>query len=452
MPLLDDLFYSRSVEPFFTDAAYVQSMLDFEAALARAEAKSGLIPATAASVISANCRAEHFDLDALAVAVPASANMAIPLIKQLTQLVAKHNTEAARFIHWGATSQDVIDTGLILQLRSASNVVLSELDALCDTLSTLADKHRNTPVVARTLLQQALPTSFGLVLAGWLDALLRHRDRLLSLNERAFVLQFGGAVGTLAALGTDGPSISKHLAEELSLPLPAASWHSHRDRIGEIASTFALCAGTLNKIAHDLALHMQTEIGELAEPHSPGRGGSSSMPHKQNPVACAAILASTNRVPGLVNTILAAQTQDHQRGLGTWHAEWTTLPEIVRLTAGALHHLVTLAPNLQINAARMRENLELTRGLIYAEAVSLTLAKKIGRAAAHDNIEAACRTALSSNRHLRDVLASQAEISPADLDRLFEPLNYLGSSSTIIDSVLLAAHSRRRAQQRSAKG
>ena len=452
MPLLDDLFYSPSVEPFFTDAACVQAMLDFEAALARAEAKSGLIPATVATVISANCRAELFDLIALAAAVPASANLAIPLVKQLTELVAKQNPEAARFIHWGATSQDVIDTGLALQLRSASNAVLSELDALCDALSTLADKHRNTPVAARTLLQQALPTSFGFIVAGWLDALLRHRDRLLSLNERAFVLQFGGAVGTLAALGSNGLSVSKHLAEELSLPLPAASWHSHRDRIGEIASAFALCAGTFSKIAHDLALHMQTEIGELAEPHAPGRGGSSTMPHKQNPVACAAILASTHRIPGFVSTIFATQPQDHQRGLGTWHAEWATLPEIVRLTAGALHHLAALAPNLQINAARMRENLELTRGLIYAEAISLTLAEKIGRAAAHDKIEAACRTALSSNLHLRDVLASQAEIFTADLDRLFEPLNYLGSSSAIIDSVLLAAHSRRRPQQRSAKG
>jgi 3-carboxy-cis,cis-muconate cycloisomerase len=452
MPLLDALFYSPSVEPFFTDAACVQSMLEFEAALARAEAKAGLIPATAATVICANCRAELFDLPALASAVPASANLAIPLVKQLTQLVAKHDRDAARFVHWGATSQDVTDTGLILQLRSASNAMLSELDSLCDALAALADKHRNTPVVARTLLQQALPTSFGFIVAGWLDALLRHRDRLLSLNERAFVLQFGGAVGTLAALGTHGIAISKHLAEELSLPLPAASWHSHRDRVAEIASTFALCAGTLNKIAHDLALHMQTEIAEIAEPHAPGRGGSSTMPHKQNPVACAAILASTNRVPGLVSTLLATQPQDHQRGLGTWHAEWTTLPEIVRLTAGALHHLATLAPNLQINTARMRENLELTRGLIYAEAISMTLAEKIGRTAAHERIEAACRTAISSNRHLRDVLASQAEISPSDLNRLFEPLNYLGSSSAIIDSVLLAARSRRRAQHRSAKG
>jgi 3-carboxy-cis,cis-muconate cycloisomerase len=452
MPLLDGLFYSPSVETFFSDSSCVQSLLDFEAALARAEAKADLIPAAAACAISTICRAELFDLHALAASVPASANLAIPLVKQLAQLVAKQNPEAARFVHWGATSQDAIDTGLILQLRSASTVILCDLDTLCDSFATLADKHRATPIVARTLLQQALPTSFGFIVAGWLDVLLRHRERLLSLDERAFVLQFGGAVGTLAALGTHGTSVAKHLAEELSLPLPAASWHSHRDRIAEIASTFALLAATLNKIAHDLTLHMQTEVGELGEPYAPGRGGSSTMPHKQNPVVCAAILATTNRVPGLVSTILATQSQDHQRGLGSWHSEWTTLPEIVRLTAGALHHLASLAPNLQINATRMRENLDLTHGLIYAEAVSMTLAEKIGRAAAHENIEEACQSAISSNRSLRDVLASQSELSPADLDRLFDPLNYLGSSSAIIDSVVLAARSRKKSQQRSAKG
>ena len=456
MPLLDGLFYSPSVEPFFSDAACIQAMLDFEAGLARAEAKAGLIPSAAASLISATCRAEKFDLASLAAAVPLSGNLAIPLVKQLTTLVAKQDPAAARFVHWGATSQDVIDTSLILQIRSALSPTLSELDSLCDLLAKLADAHRRTPIVARTLLQQALPTSFGFVVAGWLDALLRHRARLISLSDRALVLQFGGAVGTLAALGSHGSAVAKHLAEELPLPLPPASWHSHRDRIGEIATTFGLLAATLNKITHDLSLHMQTEIQELAEPHAPGRGGSSTMPHKQNPVACAAILAATNRVPGLVSTILATQPQDHQRGLGSWHSEWTTLPEIIRLTAGGLHHLAFLAPNLQVNTARMRENLESTRGLIYAEAVSMALAEKLGRVAAHEKVEAACRLAHSAQRHLRDVLASQNEISSIlsspELDRLFDPLNYLGSSSAMIDSILQTAKSRQNLQQRSAKG
>lgn len=454
MPLLDGLFYSPSVEPFFSDLARVQAMLDFEAALARAEAKAGIVPSTAAAVISSNCRARDFDLNALSAAVPLSGNVAISLVKQLTALVARQDPDAARYVHWGATSQDAIDTGLIIQIRSATMAILSELDALCDVLAKLADTHRLTPVAARTLLQQALPTSFGFIVAGWLDALVRHRDRLQTLHNGVLVLQFGGAVGTLAALGAHGPSVSKHVAEELSLPLPTASWHSHRDRMAEIAATFGLLAGTLNKIAHDLSLHMQTEIGELAEPHATGRGGSSTMPHKQNPVACAAILAATIPVPGLVSTILAVQSQDHQRGLGSWHAEWTTLPEIVRLTAGALHHLAALAPKLQINTNRMRENLDSTRGLIYAEAVSMTLAEKLGRAAAHDKIEAACALASSSHQQLREVLASQKDIasllSSEELDRLFDPLNYLGSSCAMIDSVLQTARVRHHSQQRSA--
>jgi 3-carboxy-cis,cis-muconate cycloisomerase len=456
MPLLDGLFYSPSAEPFFSDAAHVQTMLDFEAALARAEAKAGLIPSGAAQIISSNCRVEKIDFNSLASAAQIAGNLAIPLVKQLTALVAKQDSTAARFVHWGATSQDAIDTGLVLQIRAALDPILAGLDSLCDTMAALAEAHRLTPIVARTLLQQALPTSFGFIVAGWLDALLRHRNRLLALKENSLVLQFGGAVGTLAALGTHAPAVSRNLAEELSLPLPALPWHSHRDRVGEIAATFGLLSGSLNKIAQDLSLHMQTEVKELSEPSAPGRGGSSTMPNKQNPIACATILAATNRIPGLVCTVLSVMPQDHQRGLGSWHAEWETLPEIIRLSAGALHHLAALAPDLQVNSARMRENLELTRGLIYAEAVSMTLAEKLGRAAAHEKVEASCRTASSSQRHLREVLASQADISfllsSAELDRLFDPLNYLGSSSTMIDSVLSAARSRHPQHQRSAKG
>lgn len=456
MPLLDGLFYSASADKFFSDAACVQAMLDFEAALARAEGKAGLIPASAASAIAANCRAELFDLNALAAAAPQSANLAIPLVKQLTALVAKQNSEAARFVHWGATSQDVIDTGLILQIRGALDPAVSELDVLCDALAQLADAHRSTPIAARTLLQQALPSSFGFIVAGWLDAMLRHRSRLLALKTHALVLQFGGAVGTLAALGANGPVVAKYLAEELSLPLPAAPWHSHRDRIAEIASVHALLSGSLNKIAHDLSLHMQTEVAELSEPHSPGRGGSSTMPHKQNPVACSAILAATARIPGLISTIFSIQSQDHQRGLGTWHAEAPALTEIIRLSLGALHHLSALAPNLQINASRMKENLDLTRGIIYAEPISIALAEKLGRAAAHEKVEAACSVASKSGRHLREVLAAQpdiaAHLSSSDLDRLFNPLNYLGSSSTFIDATLAVNNSRKNLTQASARG
>jgi len=456
MPLLDGLFHSPPVEPFFSDAACVQAILDFEAALARAESKASLIPPTASVAIAANCRAELIDLSSLASAAPQSASLAIPLVKQLTALVAKQDAEAARFIHWGATSQDAIDTGLILQIRNALTPILIDLDSLCDTLAELADTHRSTPIPARTLLQQAIPTSFGFIVAGWLDALLRHRTRILALKNNSLVLQFGGAVGTLAALGANGPIVAKLLAEGLSLPLPAAPWHSHRDRIAEIATTFGLLSGSLAKIAHDLSLHMQTEIAELSEPAAPGRGSSSTMPHKQNPVACAAILAATTRVPGLVSTILSAMPQDYQRGLGNWHAEAQTITEILRFSAGALHHLATLTPNLQINTVRMRANLDLSHGLIYAEAISIALAEKLGRAVAHEKIESACAATARSGRHLREVLSSQFDPSTllptADLDRLFDPLNYLGSSSAFIDAILAANNTRKNLQEAISKG
>lgn len=456
MPLLDGLFHSPSVEPFFSDAACVQAILDFEAALARAESNASLIPPTASAAIAANCRAELIDLSSLVSAAPRSANLAIPLVKQLTALVAKRDPEAARFIHWGATSQDAVDTGLILQIRNALGPILADLDSLCDTLAKLADTHRSTPIAARTLLQQAIPTSFGFIVAGWLDAILRHRNRILALKNNSLVLQFGGAVGTLAALGANGPIVAEHLAEELSLPVPTAPWHSHRDRMAEIATTFGILSGSLAKIARDLSLHMQTEIAELSEPSAPGRGGSSTMPHKHNPVACAAILAATTCVPGLVSTILTAMPQDHQRGLGNWHAEAPTLAEIVRLSAGALHHLATLVPNLKINATRMRENLDLSHGLIYAEAISIALAEKLGRAAAHEKIEFACAEATKSGRHLREVLSSQSalstHLSAADLDRLFDPLNYLGSSSAFIGAILAANNTRKNFQKAISKG
>jgi 3-carboxy-cis,cis-muconate cycloisomerase len=456
MALLDGLFYSSSADEFFSDAACVQSLLDFESALAHAEAKAGIIPSTAAAAIAKSCRADLIDTAALASHAPLSANLAVPLVKQLTALVAKENPEAARFIHWGATSQDAIDTGLILQIRNALGPILSDLDFPCEALAKLADAHRGTPIAARTLLQQALPTSFGFIVAGWLDALLRHRARLFALKTNSLVLQFGGAAGTLAALGTNGPIVARILAEELSLPLPNSPWHSHRDRIAEIATAFGILCGSLNKIAHDLSLHMQTEIGELSEPSASGRGGSSTMPQKKNPVGCAAILAGTFRVPGLVSTILAAMPQDHQRGLGNWHAEAPTLVEIIRLSAGALHHLAELVASIQINTNRMKTNLELTQGLIYAEAVSAALAEKLGRAAAHEKIEAACAASIKSGKHLREVLASQAEtlahLSATDLDRLFNPFNYLGSSSAFIDAILNAALSRGQSQQLSAKG
>ena len=440
MRLFDELFSFEALQRVLSDGSRVQGMLDFEAALARAEARTGIVPASAAQKIAGKCRGEFFDLAAVRKEAARAGNAAIPLVKMLTELVAQDDKDAARFVHWGATSQDVIDTGCVMQLRSAFELIELDLAALSTTLCALAEKHRGTPVVARTWMQHALPTTFGFVVAGWLDAILRHRQRLTEIRSRAFALQFGGAVGTLAALGRRGPEVAKALAEELQLSLPGAPWHSHRDRLAEVATTLGLLTGTMGKIARDISLHAQTEVEELFEPAGDERGGSSTLPHKRNPVACAVVLAAANRVPGLVSTMLAAMLQEQERGLGPWHAEWETLPEIVRLSGGALHHLAELLAKLRVNPERMRQNLDATHGLIFAEAVSTALADRIGKMPAHMLVEAACKRAQEQNRHLLEVLREEpglrGHLAPADLASLFEWPNYLGSAAEFVGRVL----------------
>jgi 3-carboxy-cis,cis-muconate cycloisomerase len=453
MQLLDGFFRSPAVEPFFTDAATIQFILDFEAALARAEASAGIIPQNSAAAISSSCRADLFDLQALAQAVPAAGNIAIPLLKQLTAVVSRTSPEAARFVHYGATSQDAIDTGLVLEVRAATHAIQSDVEKIIASLAGLTALHRKTIIVARTWMQHALPTTFGFITAGWLDACLRHRQRLQNLLDQSLVLQFGGAVGTLAALHDRGPHVAALLAQELALPLPRFPWHSQRERIAEAAATCGLLSGTFGKIARDISLHMQTEVGELAEPAAAGRGGSSTMPHKQNPVACAAILAATSRVPALVSSVLSGLSGEYQRSLGPWQSEWETVPEIVRLTAGASHQMSTLLPNLVVNSERMRANLELSQGLIYAEAVTFALAHKIDRSAAAKLVEDACRRAQSERHHLRGVLSADREITAIltaqQLTQLFEPANYLGSADVFIDAVLAAEESQPKSASKS---
>jgi 3-carboxy-cis,cis-muconate cycloisomerase len=445
MDMLDLLFRSEEVERDVSSRACLQGMLNFEAALARAEARAGVIPIAAATAIAAKCKAELFDENALAQGAALAGNVAIPMVKALTALVAQENKEAAHYVHWGATSQDAIDTGLVLQLRLALKSIEADQDRLACGLAELATKHRSTIMVGRTWMQQALPTTFGAQVAGWLDAVSRHRQRLRATARLALVLQFGGAVGTLAALNDRGTEVATGLAEELRLGLPDIPWHTHRDRIAEVATTLGLCAGTLGKIARDIALHAQTEIAEAFEPAGEGRGGSSTMPHKRNPVSSAVVLAAAIRVPGLVSTMLTAMVQEEERGLGGWHAEWETLPQIVRLTAGALHHLAETAPRLEIDADRMRQNLEMTRGLIYAEAVTMALAQDIGKAAAHTLVEAECARARKETRHLRDVLGENNEIrnclSGEALEALFDPRKYLGMAARFVDRVVASSQS-----------
>jgi len=440
MILLDPLFRWKPVAKIFRDDAYLQRMLDFEAALARAEATSGVIPSSAADTIAEKCRVELFDKQKLSEAAALAGNVAIPLIKQLKSLVAADNKDAAGFVHWGATSQDAIDAALVLQFREALALISGDMEKLCARLAKMADQHRLTPIVARTWMQHAVPTTLGIKFAGWLDAMSRHRERFREMQNRCLMLQFGGAAGTLAALGSQGSVVARHLSEQLKLPLPSMPWHSQRDRLSEIAATLGLLTGTLGKIARDISLHMQTEIDELREPAEEGRGGSSTMPHKRNPVACAMILAAAMRAPGLVATMLSAMVQEDERGLGAWHAEWETLPEIVCLTAGAMHHLADVVPRLEIDVKRMRENLELTKGLIFAEAITMALGEKINRSQARELIDAASERAIKEKRHLRDVINDDQKItshlSAEQLDQLFDPRNYTGASSEFIDRII----------------
>jgi 3-carboxy-cis,cis-muconate cycloisomerase len=443
MSLFDELFSFAELQKILSDESRIQRMLDFEAALANAEAQVGLIPEQAARKIAEHCRVDQFDLSSIARHAAQAGNLAIPLVKSLTEAVAKQDKAAAGFVHRGATSQDVIDTGLILQLRDALTLLDKHLACLTQTLMALADQHRGTPMVARTWMQQALPTTFGFVVAGWLDAILRHRERLAECRPRVLALQFGGAVGTLAAFGERGPEVAKALAEALQLSLPTVPWHSHRDRVAEVATFLGLLSGSLGKIARDIVLHNQTEVAELFEPAAEGRGGSSTMPHKRNPVTCAVVLQAAARVPGLVSTILCALPQEYERGLGSWHAEWETFPEILRLAGGALHHLTKMLPALEVDREQMRLNLDASHGLIFAEAVSMALANRMGKMPAHANVERAAQKARVENRHLKDILREdpslRGHLSSADLDNLFDAKNYLGSAETFVQQVLARA-------------
>jgi 3-carboxy-cis,cis-muconate cycloisomerase len=439
-PLLAPMLSSRPMRTVCDDATTLQHMLDFEAALARAEATAGVIPSSAAGAIANACKAESFDIAALAEAATRSGNLAIPLVKALTANVAKADADAARYVHWGATSQDVIDTAAMLSLRAGIDALLADLDRAIAGFANLARKHRNTALVARTWLQHALPMPFGLKLAEYAAALHRSKLRLTRLRQEALALQFGGAAGTLAALGDKGLVVAEALARELKLPLPEAPWHTHRDRIAEAASAFAIVAGSCGKIARDVSLMMQTDVGEAFEPAGEGRGGSSTMPHKRNPVAAASALGAATMAPNLAATIFAAQVHDHERSAGPWHAEWPTLPALMLVTSGALAAIVDLAEGLEVDAARMRANLDATHGLIMAEAITFALAEKIGKADAHHLIEAASKKAVADKKHLRDVLTSDSKVT-AHLDAkqiaaLFDPMAYQGVSQALIDRLL----------------
>jgi len=429
-----------TLQAIFSARSTVQRMLDVEAALARALATADVIPAAAVDPWVRCCEADQIDINALRLAVPEAGNIAIPLVKQLTANVAAIDEDAARYVHLGATSQDLIDTAKVLQLRDAMHVITNDLVVLADVLALLARRYRDTPMIGRTWLQHALPITFGLKVAGWLDALLRHQQRVHDMSKQLRVLQFGGASGTLASLGDHALAVSQSIADQLDLTLPSVPWHAHRHRFAECATTLGMLTGTLGKIARDIALMSQTEIAELSEPDAPGRGGSSSMPHKRNPVGCAAVLSAATRVPGLVATMLSAMPNEHERALGGWQAEWETLPEIVSLSAAALAQLSSVTAGLQVDTERMRSNIDASRGMVMAEAIVIELAHGSGRAQSHQLVEAACRKAYSQQQDLLTVLQAEPQVtdvlSKDRLAQLFDPLSYIGQAGAYVDRVL----------------
>jgi len=435
--LFDAYFTARDMREVFCDQGRVQAMLDFEAALARAEARVGLVPASAVAPIAAACDAALYDFAALGEAIATAGNSAIPLVKALGKQIAATDAEAERYVHLGATSQDVMDSGLVLQLRQALVLIERELAQLADSLAGQAQQFATTPLAGRTWLQHATPVTLGMKIAGWLGAVTRSRQRLQELKPRLLVLQFGGASGTLAALGQHALPIAEALAEELQLRLPEQPWHTQRDRIVEFGAVLGLIAGSLGKFGRDISLLMQTEAAEVFEPAAPGKGGSSTMPHKRNPVGAAVLIGAATRVPGLVSTLFSAMPQEHERSLGLWHAEWETLPEICCLVSGSLQQARLLADGLEVDAERMGRNLELTQGLVLAEAVSIVLAQRVGRDTAHHLLEQCCKRAVAEQRHLRAVLGDEpqvtAQLSSAELDDLLNPAHYLGQAHVWVE-------------------
>jgi len=434
--LADTVFTTTEMATIFSASTFVQRMLDVEAAIARAQARAGLIPDTAAQQITAACRVERFDVDAILDQTAAAASPVVPLLRLLNDQL---DQDTAPSLHWGATSQDIVDTATMLQARDARRLLRRRLVHLADTAATLAQRHRHDPMAGRTLLQQALPITFGLKAAHWLDATARQIDRLAGLDN-VLAIQFGGAVGTLAALGEHGPRVTQLLADELQLAHPDLPWHSQRDRIAELGSTLAIIAGVIAKIAADITLLAQTEIAEVAESAARGKGGSSTLPHKRNPVDAVLAAAAARVAQSAATPLLNSMTHEQERAAGAWQAEWAWLPRAFAATDAALAYLTTSLRGLQINTDRMRANLDATNGLLMAEAVSGALAPHLGRARANQLIEQACRRATDQGRHLRDVLTDEPTIAGAidrpTIERLFDPAAYLGSTDQFIDRAL----------------
>lgn len=434
--LYRDMFTTPAMRAVFDDRTLVQRFIEVEVALAVAQGGLGVIPAEAARQIAASARLEAIDFEAMKRETEIVGYPVLPLVHQLGKVCG----EAGRYIHWGATTQDIMDSATVLQVRAAFDLVAADLAELRRILAALARKHRDTPMAGRTHLQQALPITFGYKAAIWLAGLDRHGERLQQLRPRVEVVQFAGAAGTLASLGTRGLEVQAAMARELDLAVPVATWHVARDGLAEAVQFLALLTGSLAKIAYDVMLMMATELGEVYEPFVKGRGASSTMPQKRNPISCEFILAAARMVRQHAGSMLDAMVADLERATGPWHVEWAALPEAFLLAAGALHQSKFILGGLIVDAPRMRRNLDLTGGLIVAEAVMMGLAPKLGRNTAHDVVYDAARKAADQGLKLLDVLLANEQVAAAvdrdELARLVEPLNYVGLAPQMVDRVL----------------
>lgn len=433
------------------DRAWLQAMLDAEAALARAQAKLGVVPAAAAATITSVARADRFDLADLAHRARGSANPVVPLVAALTSVVAAADPGAAGYVHRGSTSQDILDTGAMLVAARALRLILADLDRTAAALTGLARRHRDTPMAGRTLTQHAVPVTFGLKAAGWLWSVRQARQRLHDLLDHGLPVQLGGAAGTLAGYaeyaglaGTEPGAYAERLltayAAELGLAEPVLPWHTLRTPVADLAAQLSLLTGVLGKIAVDVLSLSRTEVAEVAEPAAPGRGASSAMPQKRNPVLSTLIRSAALQVPALAATLAQGMLAEDERPAGAWHAEWLPLRECLRLAGGAAHTAAELAEGLTPDPARMRANLAATDGLIVAERLAIALTPLLGKTAARDLLNELTAGAAAGEGTLAELVARSPRLAgrlPAEeLAGLLDPAAYLGVSGLLVDRVL----------------
>ncbi|MBC7803349.1 MAG: 3-carboxy-cis,cis-muconate cycloisomerase [Candidatus Parcubacteria bacterium] len=440
MSALQHAFWDEACAQALSDDRLLSAMARFEGALALSSARIGVIPVAAARTIAEVAAAASFDAAALASAARRASTLAIPFVLQLTEKVAAVSEEAARYVHFGATSQDVIDTAVVLCVVPAAGRLTALSDRLGDALAAIAARHAQTPTVARTLLQPAVPVSFGWKAAVWLSMLSRSRSNFRVAARAACVLQFGGAGGTLSAYASKGDTIAAELAAELGLPRAPVTWHSARDGFARLGSEAAILAGTAGKIARDVSLLMQSEVGEVSEPTGEGRGGSSAMPHKRNPVGCLAALEAAYRAPGLTATLLAQLAPEHERGIGHWQSQWFTLRDLLCAAGSGLSAMAEVMEGLKVDERAMRANLDRSHGLVYSENVAVRLSRTLGKQAAHALTEKLCRIAAREGRELYDVVRADSQAAAAieagEFSDLFNPASSFGASAAMIERAI----------------